>query len=653
MYRSDSPYGLDSSSYAGSVQSVQSNGYSVEDRLSQISNLSRPSAKSIYMQRKEYADSIAKMMNKFQYRVEHLFTCDLDGEEVRDVNDCVERLNILDGMGRVWGQDMVLEVRDGKLLLTDIETKEELESLALSSIMELKAVMDSCVYNSLLTATVKDRSKRTTSVFMFQCEDLRADFIKRDLERVLPHQRDEVSNHSNNSRSNLEVMAGHQIVRNLQNAVPPPEQREWTPPKDPSAQWSAPDYDEDPTPVPTPTPPMPREEPLPPRKETPVQHLFMEEEPEPEPAPVSPPRPYTETDRNVDIVNHVFNDIEIFMGQVAAAAAKAEKKKKKMKKNKDKGIKGMPPAEEFETCLQKIKCGFNLLGELNGKISNPSAPEFVHCLFSTLAFVVSHSPEELPPTIVAPLLKPECIRLLSEEATPEEDQLWQSLGDAWNVPSTKWPEDDEDIPTYTLEFYDGWQPLELTHSLPGREPERRQQSQKQIQSQSPRSTPEKRSAPFKPPPSRPDEPNPSYMRVMYDFTARNNRELSISKGEVVQLLDTSKKWWRVRSDRGEEGFIPNNVLESQDKEQEKQETSGPPSLTKRSKPDQVKAWLEYKGFSKITVRCLGVLSGSMLLGMTREELKIVCPEEGGRVFFQLQNIKSAMALASEVRPIEP
>ncbi|XP_041747321.2 epidermal growth factor receptor kinase substrate 8-like protein 3 [Coregonus clupeaformis] len=643
MYRSNSPYGFDSSSYAGSVQSIQSNGYSVDDRSSQISNLSRPSAKSIYKQRKEYSDSITKIMDKFHYRVEHLFTCDLDGGEVRDVNDCVERLNLLDGMGRVWGQDMVLEVRDGNLLLTDIETKEELESLPLSSIVELKAVMDSCVYNSLLTATVKDRSKRTTSVFMFQCEDLRADFIKRDLERALPHQREDVSNHSNNSRGNLEDMAGHQIVRNLQNTGPPPEQREWTPPEDPSAQWSTPDYDEYPTPVPT--PPIPREEPPPPRKETPVQPLFMEDKPEP--APVSPPRPYTETDRKVDILNHIFNDIEIFMGQVAAAAAKAEmKKKKKKKKNKDKG---MPPAEEFETCLQKIKYGFNLLGELNGKISNPSAPEFVHCLFSTLAFVVSHCPEELPPTIVVPLLEPECIRLLSEEATPEEDQLWQSLGDPWNIPSTKWPEDDEDIPTYTLEFYDGWQPPEVTHSPPGREPERRQQNQ----SQSTRSTPEKSSAQWKPPPSRPDEPNPSYMRVMYDFTARNNRELSISKGEVVQLLDMSKKWWKVRNDRGEEGFVPNNILESLDKEQEKQETSGSPSLTKRSKPDQVKAWLEYKGFSKITVRCLGVLSGSMLLGMTREELKIVCPEEGGRVFFLLQNIKSAMALASEVRPIEP
>lgn len=95
------------------------------------------------------------------------------------------------------------------------------------------------------------------------------------------------------------------------------------------------------------------------------------------------------------------------------------------------GMQGMPHADEFATCLHKIKCGFNLLvcalshiytlslslyiictvifsncnspsfivtvfylwkcsfwqGEMNGKINDPSAPEFVHCLFATLAFV--------------------------------------------------------------------------------------------------------------------------------------------------------------------------------------------------------------------------------------------------------------------------
>ncbi|KAL0978394.1 hypothetical protein UPYG_G00169920 [Umbra pygmaea] len=639
MYRTNSPYGFDSSSYTGSVQSIQSN-FSAEDRSSPISVLSRPSAKSIYMKRKEYADSITKLMTKLQYRVEHLFTFDLDGKEVQDVSGCIERLKVLDETGRVWGQDMVLEVRDGYLLLTDVETKEDLESLPLSSIVELKAVMDSCVYNSLLTVTVKACRKNTTSVFMFQCEDRRADLIKQELDRTLANQRDDVSTNSNNSRGNPEFLSGR--TWNLPNAGPHPNNREWSPPGDSSAQWISPDYDEDHTLVSTPVPLL-REEPPSPRNERLVQPLVMDDEPH----VVSPPRLYTETDRNVDILNHIFNDIEVFMGQVAAIAAKAKKKRKNKKKNK--GIEGMPPTEEFKKCLQKIKHGFNLLGVLNGKITNPSAPEFVHCLFPILEFLVSHCPEELPPTIVAPLLEPECIRLLSEEATTEEDQLWQSLGDAWNIPSTKWPEDDEDIPSYTLEFYDGWQPPEVTSSAPGKQPERKQQSL----GESLGSAPEKRLSPWKAAPSSPDEPKPSNMRVMYDFTARNNRELNVSKGAVVQLLDMSKKWWKVRNDRGEEGFVPNNILESPDKETEKQESSGPPALSKRSRPDQVKAWLEYKNFSNITVRCLGVLSGSMLLGMTREELKIVCPEEGGRVFFQLQNIKSALALASEVRPIEP
>lgn len=29
-----------------------------------------------------------------------------------------------------------------------------------------------------------------------------------------------------------------------------------------------------------------------------------------------------------------------------------------------------------------------------------------------------------------------------------------------------------------------------------------------------------------------------------------------------QVLDTSKQWWKVRNSRGEEGFVPNNVLDA-------------------------------------------------------------------------------------------
>lgn len=55
--------------------------------------------------------------------LQHLFTCDLDGKELTNIHDCVERLKQLDEMGRVWGQNMLLEVREGNLLLTDIESK--------------------------------------------------------------------------------------------------------------------------------------------------------------------------------------------------------------------------------------------------------------------------------------------------------------------------------------------------------------------------------------------------------------------------------------------------------------------------------------------------------------------------------------------------
>jgi len=55
--------------------------------------------------------------------LQHLFTCDLDGKGLTSVADCVQRLRLLDGTGRVWGQSMQLELRGANLLLTDIETK--------------------------------------------------------------------------------------------------------------------------------------------------------------------------------------------------------------------------------------------------------------------------------------------------------------------------------------------------------------------------------------------------------------------------------------------------------------------------------------------------------------------------------------------------
>ncbi|XP_002666161.1 epidermal growth factor receptor kinase substrate 8-like protein 3 [Danio rerio] len=645
MLRDSSPFGWS----GGYAESLRSSVTAADESSSDVLDLSRPSAKSIYHQRKEYAESVNRQMHQFQHRVEHLFTCELDGQQLCDVDDCLERLKYLDATGRVWGQDVILEVQDAALRLADIETREVLESWPLSCVLELKAVLDESVYDSLLTVSVQERGSRTVSVFMFQSETLRADYLKKDLQRLLQNSRDD-PRQSNSSKAAV----GNITQKNSRRASPPPElilQR-------PAERWAAPDYDDSPVA----TPPTSRNNSThtkvvapPPQTKTPPHKQTTPPRTEEPPVREAPPpqKPYTERERNVDILNHLINDIEAFVGRLTAVAPKMDKKKKKQKKQK--AVKGMPSDEEFTVCLRKIKMAFNLLGKLQGKIDNPSAAELTHCLFSILELVVYHCNEDLPPSIVAPLFEPECVVFLSEEATPEEDHLWQSLGDAWNIPSTKWPEDDDDIPTFTPVFDDGWEPPAIRNPEPTyKQISKQEPAYKSISKEdTPRTSVARQMSRTAEPELEPEQSElpASFMRAIFDFSARNDRELSITKGEELQLLDMSKKWWKVKNQRGQIGFVPNNMLQQQNQEEEKEEAPSAPALNRKSRPEEVRAWLEHKGFSKITVRCLGGVSGSMLLGMTRDELKTICPEEGGRVFYQLQNIKSALAMASEVRPM--
>ncbi|XP_040921347.1 epidermal growth factor receptor kinase substrate 8-like protein 3b [Toxotes jaculatrix] len=628
----------------------------------QRNGMSRPSGKSIYNQRKEYSESLNRDPDNFHVRVEHLFTFELDGQAVKTVDDCVAKLKRLDTKGRLWPQEMIMEIQRGYLLLNDIETKTELEALPLSSITKTKAVLDSCAYNSLLTITVQDRSKHAPQVFMFQCEETGAELIKGDLDKVTQRGGGDVEPRRNQPDiwKNLENIVGQQAPGNLRQPAPRPVQREMTPPPPdhPPPQWG----NKEPESVPPPRSYTPQEEM--------VHHPDLRElQRSPE---VSPEQ--TDTERNTEILNHVLNDLEIFMDKVSAAANapspqknKSNKKivfkKKKTKKNEP--AHSLPPWEEYISCLQKIKYGFNLLGQLDGSLANPSAQDYVHIFFSILGMIVPQYPVDLPPTVLSPLLTEAALRLLSQVVSTEEDQLWRSLGDSWNVPRSRWQ--DSDVRPYIPKFYDGWQPpppsripsplpsnnspvSNSQHFPPGRPNGQINESQSyssramQLQPEEPVTNTSWRS------PTQSSKA-PLYMRAMYNFMARNSQELSIMKGDVVQVIQKSKQWWLVRNSRNEEGNIPQNVLEpvksTGPMEDLPRETRGPVTLDMSSTPAEVKAWLQYKGFSKITVTSLGVLTGELLLGMAKDEIRTVCPEEGGKVFFQLQAIKSAIALASE------
>lgn len=645
MFGNPGPFSYSPGGFSPDDLPQQRRGFQPEDLKGsplQRNNMSRPSGRSIYMQRKEYSESLNRPSDNFHFRVEHLFTCDLDGQEVKTVNDCLAKLKRLDAKGRLWPQEMILEVQGGYLLLCDIETKSELESMHLSSIQQTKAVLDSCAYNSLLTLTVQERSRRIPQVFMFQCEDTGAELIKTDLDKVIqrggggeaepiPDQMD--------IRTNLKNIIGLQASGSFHQPGPRAVLRETTPPP---PEYSAPQWN------------VREPENLPPsRVYIPPEDLRdLQISPDVAPAPQ-----LSDTDRNTEILNHVLDDLEIFMSKVSAAAnaslAQEEKSKKKKKKSKKKQAKknamDLPSWEEYVSCLQKIKYGFNLLGQLDGSLTNPSAEDFVHIIFTTLGMLIPQYPLDLPPTVLSPLLTDPALHLLSQVVSPEEDALWRSLGDTWNIPRSRWP--DDNVPPYIPEFYDGWQPPPPSQNRPmsRSSSQRRPPEQPYAQINNGMKEPPADGSWMAPPPPHSNEP--LYMRVIYDFTARKNQELSIMKGEMVQVIQKNKQWWLVRNNRAEEGHVPQNVLEpitgSATVDGPQRESRGPPTLDLNSTVAEVKAWLEYKGFSKITVSSLGVLNGKLLLGMSRDEIRTVCPEEGGRVFFQLQAVKSAIALSSE------
>ncbi|NXK70284.1 ES8L3 protein, partial [Sylvietta virens] len=153
-------------------------------------SLVRLTGKSIYNQRKDYGQTLLKLQNDFQHHVEHLLTMHLE-RDLRSAEECLWRLRELEEQGRVWGQDVILAVKDQELVLSDVESKEELEAFPLGSVQGCSAGLD----NRVLAVSVQERSPPRTSVLLFQCERLGAETLRSSLEKVLRQRKEEQSNH--------------------------------------------------------------------------------------------------------------------------------------------------------------------------------------------------------------------------------------------------------------------------------------------------------------------------------------------------------------------------------------------------------------------------------------------------------------------------
>ncbi|XP_040885684.1 epidermal growth factor receptor kinase substrate 8a isoform X3 [Toxotes jaculatrix] len=729
----------------------------------------RSGAKALYEQRKHYTKtSINSLTDTSQYHVEHLTTFVLDRKDgMITVDDGIRRLRLLDAKGKVWTQDMLLQVEEKSVSLIDQETKNELENFPIGTVQHCQAVMNSCSYDSILALVCKESGQNKPDLHLFQCDDIKANLIHADIESAM------IDAKGGKVKKRPETLK--MILKSDGIIPPPPPAPAPEPPvstnqvdvKSRVAAWSAWTNEQ--------------------------QDYEKQRQIEEEDGPVD--MTAARVDRDVQILNHVLDDIEFFVTklQKAAEAFNELSKRKKTKKGKKKGpgegvltLRSKPPAEdEFVDCLQKFKHAFNQLGKLKDHIQNPSAVDLVHFLFSPLRMVIQASGSvDLARSVVVPLLTREAIDFLHSAGTAEERHLWVTLGDGWTKCRLEWPKDHY-FPPCVLKFRDGWEPPVLPAVTPSREQELTQLAESlanaEIQRQEElkiRLAQEQAAVQTFPPADGgfdiDSRVQPKlFAKSKYDFVARNNTELSVLRDEVVEVLDDRKQWWKVRNGCGASGYVPNNILEitkavditgrgepiyshtiqkqttrsdyipskpaanpmplaptppppaparlptpplpppaaeptkqaagssstvsrqnsttssdngsvamrehnsqrpapvnrrksnmeevqdelmhrltlgrsAQKKFQVPSHSGSLPSvsITYDSSPDDVKAWLEAKGFSPVTITSLGVLTGAQLFSLNKEELKTVCPDDGARVYSQVTVQKAALEKSS-------
>ncbi|KAI0228914.1 Epidermal growth factor receptor kinase substrate 8 [Lamellibrachia satsuma] len=607
---------------------------------------------------------------RHKYVLDHLATFTVGKQDLLYPEDGMRKLRQMEMTTGVWTMQVTMQVESRDLVITDRQTEEEMERFPLSLISDPTAIVNEDrrdVYNNILLFTIMgDNYQRTPSeMHIFQCKSISAQNIVEDL-RAAIHAR---------SRSGSD---GGRRRPSGPGPAPAGRMSPYGPPAEMPSQWQEYERAAERSAMAT-AAYMPG-----PSAGAAFRQSFR-------PPPMEEHVMTESVDRDVQLLNHCFDDIEKIVGRLQyAAEAFRELDRRREGRDRRRGMgDGMltmrarpPPAKDFIDIFQKFKLAFNLLAKLRKHIHDPNAPELVHFLITPLSLIVEaskdpgHGTPDLASKVVSPLLTAEAKELLKNCLTSKESDLWVSLGDAWTVSRDQWK---GYVPPYTPKFTDGWNPepgwftdssqdvvtaaiiahqqnrddddrIKFTVDDPYARrgvrtppPVTRNEREDPYARRGVRTPPPvtrndredpyaRRGVRTPPPASRPfddpyahsgmiqrprspppaavmgmrrdvdptyagfqkrqqpvqmEEPNrapPGFIQdqhafrsellqkgekvveVMHEREGRNPRELSVQKGEILEVLDESRNWWKLRNSKGEIGHAPYTILSDLDGE---------------------------------------------------------------------------------------
>uniref|UniRef100_A0A670Z696 PTB domain-containing protein n=1 Tax=Pseudonaja textilis TaxID=8673 RepID=A0A670Z696_PSETE len=116
----------------------------------------------------------------------HLVTFTIGEEDdLTSVEDAIRKLSLMDKQGKIWVQEMLLQVNGSAIKLLDINSKEELENYALATVAYCEAVCPESRSQSLLLLMCQETTQLRPDIHFFQCDQIRAEWIQQDITSAL------------------------------------------------------------------------------------------------------------------------------------------------------------------------------------------------------------------------------------------------------------------------------------------------------------------------------------------------------------------------------------------------------------------------------------------------------------------------------------